>query len=571
MEVQDVMSYAGYCNLITLQLADSSSSVDSRLKRMLATSLVVHAVLLLGLMSVRFSPTFQQPLASYQVELVTLPEPRAIPSTKKLPAVKKATVPPPSPPVVEPAPVERVTPSIMDAVDSVVVPQAREITPMRKVPVVTPAPARIAQEAAPPQEKSVIPPPVVPPPSPPVVEPAPVERVTPSIMDAVDSVVVPQARKITPMVDDAPPVVTQSPVQSVKKNVETRTTPLPVVPQAPRLSTRRNSPKETTPLPSAPPARSMAETLKQAVQSVAVPQKSQTRNVRIPSTVQSESEPISPEPKAAKRVATEVASPRITTPGHAPQLAQVTPVPKASEVQPTQRPRNRVSDSLKQVLESVVVPEVRNPQPSQPKIVRAVPVPVPPPVRDTQPKPRKKLDSIVMPANAPKLAAVDLANARKAMSEQSVAAPPQTVQPGAVEQTIAKLPIPDVHIPETHHILSKPTDSGMQNTTTTLQVSGSSPEGNAYWGRVWSKIDREWIAPPVDVPSGQPLRVVLSFRVERNGAVKNLAVEQSSGNEYYDVAAKRAVLDAAPLPPFASDMPEPYYDIQFQFTVKVDS
>jgi TonB family protein len=110
----------------------------------------------------------------------------------------------------------------------------------------------------------------------------------------------------------------------------------------------------------------------------------------------------------------------------------------------------------------------------------------------------------------------------------------------------------------------------MQNTTTTLQVAGSSPEGTVYWGRVWSKIDREWIAPQVNIRSGRPLQVVLAFRIERDGGVKNLAIEQSSGNEYYDVAAKRAVLNATPLPPFASDMPEPFYDIQFQFTVNVD-
>jgi len=148
---------------------------------------------------------------------------------------------------------------------------------------------------------------------------------------------------------------------------------------------------------------------------------------------------------------------------------------------------------------------------------------------------------------------------------------PETVQPHALDQKIAKLIIPEVQVPEAHHILSTPTDSGMQNTTTTFQVSGSSSEGNAYWGRVWSKIDREWIAPQVDIRSGRPLRVILTFRIERQGGVRNLAIEQSSGNEYYDVAAKRAVLNATPLPPFASDMPEPFYDIQFQFTVNLDS
>lgn len=418
------MSYAGHANLITLQLADSSAQVDSRLTRMLATSLVVHAVLLLGLMSVRFAPTLQQPLASYHVDLVTLPEPRV---AQEPATVKKATVPPP------------------------LEPQVTRLAPSPVVQKTPPAPIQI-------------------------------ERVTQSIVDAVDSVAVPQSREMAPIVNT--PAVT---------------------PKA---------------------------------------------------------EPISP-----KSQSTAVPSPKISIPGQVPQMAKVIPAPKPTEIQAKSRPQNLVTDSVKHILQSVVVPEMRKSKVPPTKKIQAIPVPIPP-ILDSQPKPRKKLDGIVIPSNAPKLASLDLTKPRP---KKAAVVPPETVAPNALDSKIAKLIIPEVQVPEAHHILSKPTDSGMQNTTTTLQVSGSSPKGSAYWGRVWSKIDREWIAPQVDIRSDRPLRVILAFRIERQGGVKNLAIEQSSGNEYYDLAAKRAVLDATPLPPFASDMPEPFYDIQFQFTVNLDS
>lgn len=504
MEAQDVMSYAGHANLITLQLADSSAQVDSRLTRMLATSLLVHALLLLGLMSVRFAPTIQQPLASYHVDLVTLPEPRVAPPGKEPATVGKATVPPPPEPQVTPP------------------------APSPAVPKTPPAPIQT-------------------------------ERVTQSIVDAVESVAIPPSRKMAPI--ENAPAVTQLPAQPVRNDDESQAILMPVVPQAPQLSTRKTLPVRVTPTPSAPSTRSLAETLRQAVQSVSIPQKTQTPKARIPSPVTPKSEPISP-----KSQVTAVTSPKITTPGQAPQMAKVTPVPNPAELQPKPRPQNRVADSMKHILQSLVVPEVRkfNVLPTEKTL--AIPVPIPP-VRDSQPIPRQELAGIVPLSDAPNLTVV----VTKSIPKKSAVVPPETVQPHAVNQKIAKLIIPEVQFPEAHHILSKPTDSGMQNTTTTFQVSGSSPQGNAYWGRVWSKIDREWIAPQVDIRSGRPLRVILTFRIERQGGVRNLAIEQSSGNEYYDVAAKRAVLNATPLPPFDSDMPEPFYDIQFQFTVNLDS
>lgn len=101
---------------------------------------------------------------------------------------------------------------------------------------------------------------------------------------------------------------------------------------------------------------------------------------------------------------------------------------------------------------------------------------------------------------------------------------------------------------------------------TTLKVPGMAPGSNAYLGRVRQRISSFWSAPPVDV-TGQAYVVIVQFRLHRNGSVTGVAIEQSSGNEYYDLAGKRAVLSAIPLPVFPPDLTEPYFDAHFTFTV----
>lgn len=101
---------------------------------------------------------------------------------------------------------------------------------------------------------------------------------------------------------------------------------------------------------------------------------------------------------------------------------------------------------------------------------------------------------------------------------------------------------------------------------TTLKVPGMAPGSNAYLGRVRQRISSFWNAPPVDAP-GQGYMVIVQFRLHRNGSVTGVAIEQSSGNEYYDLAGKRAVLSATPLPVFPPELTEAYFDAHFTFAV----
>lgn len=101
---------------------------------------------------------------------------------------------------------------------------------------------------------------------------------------------------------------------------------------------------------------------------------------------------------------------------------------------------------------------------------------------------------------------------------------------------------------------------------TTLKVPGMAPGSNVYLAQVRRKISSMWSAPPVDV-TAHVYSVVVKFRLHRDGSVSGVAVEQSSGNEYFDLAGKRAVVTANPLPGFPAELTESYFDAHFTFTV----
>ena len=137
---------------------------------------------------------------------------------------------------------------------------------------------------------------------------------------------------------------------------------------------------------------------------------------------------------------------------------------------------------------------------------------------------------------------------------------------------IKKLELPKE--PKAAHAESQPTSApqleakapSVKAVDTTLKVPGMSPGSNVYLAQVRRKISSMWSAPPVDV-TAQMYSVVVKFRLHRDGSVSGVAVEQSSGNEYFDLAGKRAVVTANPLPMFPADLTESYFDAHFTFTV----
>lgn len=100
---------------------------------------------------------------------------------------------------------------------------------------------------------------------------------------------------------------------------------------------------------------------------------------------------------------------------------------------------------------------------------------------------------------------------------------------------------------------------------TQLKTSGASGT-NPFWGRVEAIIKSQWEPPPIDV-GGQTYNTVVRFRYYRNVMVKDVAVQQTSGNSYFDDAGKRAILKPRQFPMFPSDMTEAYQDVEMVFRV----
>jgi TonB family protein len=116
--------------------------------------------------------------------------------------------------------------------------------------------------------------------------------------------------------------------------------------------------------------------------------------------------------------------------------------------------------------------------------------------------------------------------------------------------------------------LNRELDEELKKLQAVLDVPGIAPTfgTKAYLRGVQQRINSFWNAPPVDV-TDQTYVVVVKFRVHRNGSVTGVGIERSSGKEYYDLAGRRAVLSAVPLPPFPSELTKAYLDAHFTFTV----
>jgi TonB family protein len=143
----------------------------------------------------------------------------------------------------------------------------------------------------------------------------------------------------------------------------------------------------------------------------------------------------------------------------------------------------------------------------------------------------------------------------------------QALPPTPIELSVSSVEVPP-QVPSRPSLQSaeQATAAPIVQPTSAIQVPGIVPGLNRYLALVQSKISRQWVAPEVNL-TGRSLQVVIKFRLDRSGVVSRVAIEKSSGNEYYDLAGTRAVLSANPLPPFPQDMSDTTVDAHFSFTV----
>jgi periplasmic protein TonB len=113
-------------------------------------------------------------------------------------------------------------------------------------------------------------------------------------------------------------------------------------------------------------------------------------------------------------------------------------------------------------------------------------------------------------------------------------------------------------------------------TTSGVQVQGQGGGDFAtrygwYVEAVRRKIGSNWNLFEIDpgVRSARLAKSVMTFTIYRDGSVKNIRMEQSSGNASMDNSAQRALANAAPMPALPNDYSGSYVNVSFDFDLSM--
>lgn len=510
------MEHASSSSLISLGLTTDASLEGSSFRWGLVASFVLHALIIVMAMFVRFHSDSEQPFRAISVSLITLPtaltpkpSPAPPPTKKSAVAPKPQTAPPPAP-----------SPKI--AAPSIPAPTPQTVAPLE-------------EEALPPLPTGTT-----------------SERLSESLGGAINSIIVPQKRNAVPptiapqepgpkpsegtssllenlRLPSAPPTIARpkrlKPAEQLK--IPSRTAPSTSIAQKTQAPSKPPSQPSTRPKVSAPPAVKPAPALPslndvtpfKKPKPASVPRKSQPR-AKIAESLQRSlpkvQAPFSrkPFPKISKgRPAIEQQQPS-TPQVSAPKLAKI-PDPRRAESSIPAQPK--MSDTVKRLMDGL---KSTAPRPTPKKQV---------PLQPSKPTPR------TTPAIRPPLSSID--------------------------QRIAKLSIPQVDSVES---IKKQLKLLEVQSTASPGSSASEPSDgkNRYLAMVENQIDRQWVAPRLLVSN--PV-VVLKFHISRSGKISNILITQSSGHAHYDSAAQRAVQAVNPLPAFPNDVSDSFFDVQYRF------
>jgi len=89
-----------------------------------------------------------------------------------------------------------------------------------------------------------------------------------------------------------------------------------------------------------------------------------------------------------------------------------------------------------------------------------------------------------------------------------------------------------------------------------------------YLTGIKNKIENRWSELEIKLLSGEIKKVIIKFKILRNGRIERPEIEKSSGILLVDNSALRAVLSSDPLPPLPKDFGEDHLVIHFGFEYK---
>lgn len=115
-------------------------------------------------------------------------------------------------------------------------------------------------------------------------------------------------------------------------------------------------------------------------------------------------------------------------------------------------------------------------------------------------------------------------------------------------------------------VISKKTAASEIGVKTTNPITEETPEMfTGYMRRMQMKIKSNWDPPKQDASK----RVVVFYKIKKNGKLSSSKIIQSSGNKDLDKAAINALKKSAPFEPLPENFKKDYVDVQFTFDYNV--
>jgi len=141
--------------------------------------------------------------------------------------------------------------------------------------------------------------------------------------------------------------------------------------------------------------------------------------------------------------------------------------------------------------------------------------------------------------------------------------------------SFAPMPIPMEEIKEKKEVLKEEKrekspfgkerkEKKIQDVTTQIETgSGKGFNYSYYLNILLSKIGGEWVNPFKE--KDIVLRCVIYFEVSADGTIKNVRLEDDSGNTLFNESAINAVISTRKLPPLPKEFSEDYLKIHLEF------
>jgi TonB family protein len=188
------------------------------------------------------------------------------------------------------------------------------------------------------------------------------------------------------------------------------------------------------------------------------------------------------------------------------------------------------------------------PEPAPP----APPAPIVPPRVEPPPKPEPPKPK---PAAKPKSSPPIRAKAKAPL-------PPLKPKPQPPES------VPKPEVPQPPPTPTPPAEQAPATPSLMVRPKIDAPEFDCslYCGVLEGKLEGQWTPPSISAQG--PVQAVIVFTINRDGSVSNVVLETSSGNFYFDQAAMRAVLLAAPLPPLPRTLTSSTLRVHAPFTLQ---